>query len=220
MDKRIKDLAGKRFGRLLIIDLAYSGGHAYWNAVCDCGKTSVHCAGDLSKGRTLSCGCLRKERLRLGPLSSTTHGMSKTLIYHLWNGMVDRCTNPKNDRFKDYGGRGITVDPKWLKFTGFYEDMCPRPGNKSLDRIKTNGDYTKDNCRWATPKEQQNNARNNVIIEFEGVTLPETYWAERVGIKKCTLHARLLRGWPIARALTEPAHLKAGRTPRTKGMKI
>lgn len=79
--------------------------------------------------------------------------------YHSWNCMKNRCNNSNLKEYKNYGGRGITYDPKWETFEGFYEDMGERPENTSLDRIDVNGNYCKENCRWATKEEQQRNQR-------------------------------------------------------------
>lgn len=118
--------------------------------------------------------------------------------------MVTRCTNQKCHAFKNYGGRGIKVCERWMKFANFYADMGQRPSLKhSLDRIDTNGDYCPTNCRWATDFEQRRNRRDITTVCFRGETLCLTEWASRTGINRTTIEARLAKGWPIEKALTD-----------------
>lgn len=125
-----------------------------------------------------------------------------TPTYRTWNHMLQRCLNPNNDRWKDYGGRGIKVCKRWLKFKYFLRDMKERPDNTSIDRIDNNGDYNLTNCKWSTRKEQMNNKKDNHYIIFNGVKKTLQQWAELIGIKKNTLCYRFKRGWSIERALT------------------
>lgn len=131
-------------------------------------------------------------------------GLRATRAYTSWDGMIQRCFNPNNKRFKGYGGRGITVCERWRKFHDFYADMGERPSGLSIDRINNDGDYEPGNCRWATPKQQQNNLRTNAFIEFRGERLRKHEWARRMGISIGALFFRLQHGWSIERALTTP----------------
>jgi len=118
----------------------------------------------LVSGDTQSCGCIRKELLKSGKIRRT-HGKRRHPLYWVWTTMKQRCLNPKNPRYKNYGGRGIKIPPNWLTFENFYEDMSANyKRGLSIDRIDVNGNYEKKNCRWATQKVQQNNRRNNKII--------------------------------------------------------
>lgn len=87
------------------------------------------------------------------------HGLFHTRAWVSWNMMLQRCTNPKRDKYEYYGGRGIKVCERWLTFENFYADMGERPEGWSLDRMDVNGNYEPGNCKWATKKEQANNRR-------------------------------------------------------------
>lgn len=147
---------------------------------------------------TRSCGCLLRETI-------TKHGGYKSPVYSVWHAMVTRCRSPNDPSWPDYGGRGIRVCDRWLDHGAFLADMGQRPPGHTLERIDVNGHYEPGNCRWATPMEQANNRRNNRLITYEGQTHTVAEWARRVGLTKgCLLH-RLCVGWPIERALTQPA---------------
>ena len=149
----LKNITGCRFGRLLILSRAGQDkyNHTLWLCACDCGNKSTVTTSNLRQ--TKSCGCYRLER-------STRHGMAYSPTYRTWHGMKRRCLNPKDDHWKNYGGRGIGIDdPRWLKFENFLADMGQRPLRKSLDRINNNEGYSKANCRWASPREQRQNQR-------------------------------------------------------------
>lgn len=142
------------------------------------------------------------------------HGMSVkgnvNPTYNSWSQMLSRCEDPNSTRYKKYGGRGIKVCDRWHTFTNFLLDMEERPQNTTLDRKNSNKGYYKENCRWATKKQQANNRRNNVFITFEGRTLAVMQWADLLLItNKKRFHARICTGnWNIVRAATTPVHRK------------
>jgi len=162
-----EDLVGQKFGKLIVLSFdKILNKKTYWLCNCDCGKSTSVRSDQLKSGVTKSCGCLLSESTRV---RNTTHKMSGTKFYKAWNGLIQRCTNKKLKNYNDYGGRGITFCDKWLKFDGFYEDMFESfsqhlklhgPRQTTLDRIDFNGNYCKDNCRWATYAVQANNKRN------------------------------------------------------------
>jgi len=158
----------------------------YWKFKCNCGNTKDIRIDSVVKGITKSCGCYNKS-------SHEKHGKYNTPIYRTWRSMKDRCLNKNHFAYKDYGGRGIKVCIKWLKFENFYKDMGERPHNKSLDRIDNNKGYSKDNCKWSTQKEQSNNKSNNHLITFKGKTQNITQWSEELGINRETLYGRINR---------------------------
>ncbi len=129
------------------------------------------------------------------------HGMFGTKIYSIWGGIIQRCHNEQCPAYPRYGGRGITVSDEWRTFENFYRDMGERPQGKSLDRSDNDKGYSKENCRWATPKEQARNTRKNLYITHKGQTYLLLEWAEQLGLKSFTLRKRLENGWSIKSAL-------------------
>lgn len=108
--------------------------------------------------------------------------------------MKYRCLTPTDKHYSSYGGRGITVSDDWLIFENFYRDMGEKPAGMSLDRIDNNKGYSKENCRWATQREQMRNTRCNRMITHNGETLCITEWAEKYGIPMRILSKRLKAG--------------------------
>ena len=201
MRKRI-ELSG-RFGRLTIIGFSHIGksGHVYWDCKCDCGnKLSVR-GCHLVNGVTMSCGCLHDE-LKL------KHGKHGTKLYFSWAQMIQRCYNPKNKAYKNYGGREIQTCDSWLTFDNFYHDMGERPQNTTLDRIDNERGYFKENCRWATKVEQNNNKRTNNNITFNGKTMTLKQWSDATGINYNTLTKRLNNGWSTKDMLTRKVQVQ------------
>lgn len=204
----LKDLTGQRFGRLEVLGRAAAtqgNRGARWLCKCDCGNETISRSDALKNGRAKSCGCRRAELggKRMVEMH-TTHGMYGTPEYRTWRSMVDRCTNPNSQCWSDYGGRGVTVRKRWLKFENFYADMGNRPEGTTLDRIDVNGGYEPDNCRWADRKTQARNKRNNHLIEHGGETLTMAEWAERSDMPQWKLKQRLMRdGIPFAEAIVD-----------------
>ena len=203
---------GTRFGLLTIISQAETrktsnGTARYYLCKCDCGAMKTISSCSLRAGLSKSCGCLRKQ---LASIRGTRHGDSKgggswTPEYRAWHALRGRCNNPKNPKYKDYGGRGITVCERWDVFANFLADMGRKPSAiHSIDRIDVNGNYEPGNCRWATRKEQANNCRSNHEITFQGRTKNLTQWSEETGLPYLTLLMRIRRGWTAELALTTP----------------
>lgn len=144
------------------------------------------------------------------------HGMTNTPTYHVWRQIKQRCLNPKNARYADYGGRGITVCKRWSdSFSAFVSDMGEAPRGMSIDRVDNDRGYEPGNCRWATYSEQNSNYRRNVMVTFGGETMCMQAWARRLGIGWNALRNRLKR-WPKDRALTEPSRPGVGIANRGK----
>lgn len=208
----IKNLVGRRFGRLLVVSLASErkGRQLCWVCACECGNEVTKPGPYLTSGDTLSCGCLWKERRGK---SSITHGRTRRNTpselraeYRVFRAMHERCENQKNKRYHVYGGRGIKVCERWSSFENFAADMLPRPSRRhQLDRENTNGNYEKGNCRWVLPKQQQRNRTNNRIVEYEGRSMSLAELAEISGIPYSTLRFRIVIGrWSIERAARTP----------------
>jgi hypothetical protein len=151
-----KNLLGQRFGRLVVLARAGSDKHgrAIWLCACDCKNEVVLSSSVLVQGHTRSCGCLRREVRR--ELNST-HRMSGTPEYRVYQAAKSRCTNPNDRSFANYGGRGIQF--RYPSFESFFADLGQCPPGRSLDRRNVNGNYEPGNCGWATRSEQASNRR-------------------------------------------------------------
>lgn len=190
---KVKDYTGAVFGKITVIERSrvekkQNGTYiAYWLCRCKCGKETYLPTGNFYKDRIKSCGCLK---------NVDRHGMSKLNnkhpIYDAWSTMKQRCLNPKNSNYYNYGGRGISVCDRWLEsFENFYADMGGKPTPKhSIDRIDVNGNYEPNNCKWATWDEQANNKRSNVMLELKGVLKNQKQWALEFGISEDRLWRR------------------------------
>jgi hypothetical protein len=126
---------------------------------------------------------------------NTTHGMSKLPEYDLWCGMKQRCYYTKHKSYAQYGGKGIRVCDRWLSFENFYADMGKKPEGMTLDRIDISKDYSPENCKWSTYKEQMRNTSRSKFIEHEGRVLCLTDWAKELGKTTSCLGQRAYRGW-------------------------
>lgn len=190
MSRKI-DLAGQRFGRLLIKQEngRSSAGNILWLCVCDCGNVSTVNSNNLRNGSIRSCGCFAREQAKI---AHTTHGMKGTPIYTTWAAMNSRCTNLNDPAFSYYGERGIMVCERWGKsFENFYADMGNKPKGMSIERLNNNLGYSPTNCCWADSKTQNRNSRNTRFIEYKGEVKCIAEWAEELGINYGTLYFRL-----------------------------
>ena len=202
-----KDLSGKIFGRLEVIERAETkiednGKHrAMWRCKCKCGNEIVVRSDHLSMGRISSCGCLKKE---IVSDKQKVHGESKTKLYGVWCAMKRRCYNKNTKFYGDYGRRGILVCDewkddyeafrKWMLDNGYHDGL-------TIDRIDNNRGYSPDNCRIVTMKEQGNNRRSNVLYTSNGETHNLKQWSEITGINYKTLHNRIRTGWKFEDAI-------------------
>jgi hypothetical protein len=195
-------MQGQLFGKLRVIERApnSAAGKARWFCQCVCDKKTIVVLGaSLLNGKTVSCGCQRRA-------SKKTHGKVMTIEYSSWKAMIARCTNPHNVRYPNYGGRGIKICERWRSsFAAFYKDLGNRPSRQhSLGRIDNDGDYTPDNCRWETARQQQNNMRSNVLYDYKGQPHSMAQLVEISGLKPMTIWSRIQRGIPVAEAVEHP----------------
>jgi hypothetical protein len=197
---RLTSMDALRYGRLEIIGKAASrNGQVYMLCRCDCGKEKEIALSSLKRGLTQSCGCYRKEK---GP-GNQRHGLHASRTYKAWLSMRQRCLNPNNPAYKNYGGRGITIDPRWNTFDQFLADMDQAPDGMSIERIDNEKGYGPDNCKWASRIEQGRNTRKCRVITHDGKTQTLAEWADQYGINRQTLGKRLDNGWDMERALTQ-----------------
>lgn len=206
-----KNIVGERFGRWTVINNVQSirrkNGRSDTAVLCkcDCGTERIIKKKELVHGSTKSCGCYRSDRMRS---KQTTHGMTNTRIFKIWDGMNGRCK--RNTHWnKNYAGRGITVCEEWRGkdgFRRFYDWSVENGYNDTLtiDRIDVNSGYSPENCRWVDMVVQGNNRRTNIRFEYNDVSKTISEWSRTVGINKNTLYSRIVeRGWDIRRALEE-----------------
>jgi hypothetical protein len=209
-NKRIKDLTGFRFNKLVVKGYVGKNEHnsALWLCRCDCilGKYKIVITADLKSNHVKSCGCLSNELLieRNKTNIRIKHGKSRTRIYRIWQGIKTRCENLDNKRYKDYGGRGITYCKDWEYFEKFQDWAIHNGYTKDLtiDRIDVDGNYEPNNCRWVTNKVQQNNKRYHHLLSYDGKIQNLAQWSEETGLPYNVIWKRIKMGWDIKKILT------------------
>lgn len=221
----LSPLLGQRRGLLTIVAIAGSkhfrrGVAVVYRCRCDCGTEVLRDRQTLIRQvASSSCGCSRRVNQKgTHAPGETAHPLHKT-----WRHMIDRCTNPANKSFVNYGGRGIRVCERWLDGDGkrsglgcFAADMGDKPAGLTLERVDNDREYSPTNCTWADWKTQSRNRRFNRVVEFGGVSKPISAWAEEYGLPYFTLMARIKRhGWPVERALKTPVRPLTRRNPES-----
>lgn len=150
---KIVDIAGQKFGRLSVVALnPMQKKYRFWECLCDCGETTLTTTSALTSGMTKSCGCLRRES---AANAKRTHGKRHTRLYRVWAGMRNRCLNQNTPKYKNYGGRGITIYLEWTNFERFalWAETSGYTDNLTIDRIDNDKGYSPDNCQWITLSE-------------------------------------------------------------------
>jgi hypothetical protein len=205
-------IVGRRFGKWLVIGDApskiYKSSTQRRNVCrCDCGIEKQVANQDLLRGHSLGC---RKCRRGYGS-NKIIHGHARrnntSRVYFIWCGMISRATNERYRDFKHYGGRGIKVCERWLKFENFLSDMGEAPAGLSIDRINNDGNYEPENCRWATRQTQNRNCRSNRVFTINGITGCVAALAEAFGIHHTVIRTRLVSGWSPEEAFLTPVKL-------------
>lgn len=211
--KDMSVLIGRTFNRLTITNVSppTKKGKRFAHCNCVCGNNKLIELWSVTAGVVKSCGCYQREMGAIQGIKNIKHGYCRRLEprkaeHAIWNMIVQRCTNKKNKQWRDYGGRGIKVCRRWrYSFALFIKDVGPRPTNRhSIERIDNNSHYMPSNCRWALPKEQARNKRNNLIIEYMGRKQTASAWAEEYGLPSYIVSSRWRLGWSVKRILNTP----------------
>jgi hypothetical protein len=195
---------GDKYGMLILIEWKTPPQKSIFK--CDCGNLTESIPSDVRKGRTVSCGCKRKNKPK-------THGYciggKIEKLYYVWTSMKQRCGNHKNKDYPLYGGRGISVCSEWVNSYSNFREWAMSNGyrdNSCIDRQENDGNYEPSNCKWVTNKENCNNTRKNNLLIYNGEAHCISEWSEITGISRSTISARVNSyGWDVKRALTEPA---------------
>jgi hypothetical protein len=205
---RSKNLVGRKFGLLKVVSFVGRNkrSDAIWSCLCRCGGRTINSTDSLTSGNARSCGCRRVNLRRGKDAPCFRHGLAATPEYSVWRAMIQRCRNPRNPAYRNYGARGITVCDRWAgSFADFIADMGLRPyKGLSIERINNAGHYEPGNCKWATKIERCQNTRKTHFLTLNGTTRSCSEWAKILGIGRSTLYARLRYGWTDEEALVTP----------------
>lgn len=158
-----RDLIKRRYGRLTVdAGPVRNRGRLAWWCLCDCGTMKLIRQDDLRSGKTRSCGCGQRKRIAAIGRLNATHGGTRTRLYSIWHGMVQRCEYARHKGYPDYGGRGITVCAEWRRDFAAFRTWAEAHGyaaDLTLDRRDPDGHYEPGNYRWASYAEQNANRR-------------------------------------------------------------
>lgn len=189
------DLTGKKYGKLTVLHRSADYGNGKkkvikWDCQCECGKHVAVKSDSLLSGHTVSCGCNKIKH----------HASNKERLYNIWKCMRQRCLNPRNVNYRNYGKRGITICDEWSDYLNFKNWAISHGYDHSLsiDRIDVNGNYEPKNCRWATNKEQANNTTRNRYVEYHGEVVTMAELADSLNVSYSTIQHRIERGQMIA----------------------
>lgn len=206
MKRRVKDISGLRVGKLVAVsvDGFDENGRSLWLCKCDCGCEIVRAGYAMTraakKKQKSHCGCSPALK---------THGLTSKNkhLYQVWGSMVQRCGNPSNKDYPNYGGRGITMCSQWRNSYPSFQEWALAAGYRrglTIERNNVNDGYNPENCCWTPNQRQALNTRRSVMITFDGKTQHISDWAREVGISSKTIKTRIAAlGWSIERALTE-----------------
>lgn len=200
-------IIGAKYSRLTVISLAgrNTDYRMMLNCICECGKEVLVNGKSIRDGHTKSCGCLHRDTVIDRNKKNAIYKVSNPVLYAIWRNMIDRCENPKNKRYKNYGSRGIKVCEEWHDFDVFYSDVFESyQKGLTLDRRGNDGHYEKSNFRWVTDDVQRRNKSNNFYIEYNGERKIVADWAKQYDIPAANLCSRLKRGFKFEDAVSLP----------------
>lgn len=211
---KIYDLTGQKFGRWTVLEFSHVNEKHFsmWKCKCECGTIRVVCGINLVHNASKSYGCLQRE---ISKRNKTKHGRLKHCgteprLYRIWKSMKARCRKEYVGRknYEDYAGKGIEVCEEWANDYSIFEKWALENGYQehlTIDRIDNSKNYSPDNCRWATYKEQANNTKRNRYLTYKGETHTFAEWAKIKGFAYRTLYDRINKSnWTIEEALTIP----------------
>lgn len=211
--ENVHSLVGNTYGNLTVVALGYiRDRRSYWICQCECGNQKIVRGDALISLKTISCGCLKKQQDRINLTANHKGGRTKERLYHIWMGMRQRCHNPNNHAYKDYGGRGISVFQEWEDYDVFKQWAFENgySSNLTIERKNVNGNYEPSNCCWIPQKLQPRNTRKTVYFDFDNGEHSIVEWAEITGLKRATLYTRKKRGYTNKSDLLSKFHLKTG----------
>ena len=197
------NMIGKKFGRLTVIEELRERnkyGKIVYKCQCECGNIVDVVGNQLRAGQTKSCGCLQKEKASKQGKANAKHHQAHTRLYHIYQGMKQRCYNKNALDFANYGGRGVKICDEWLNNpTTFFEWAIDNgyQDNLTIDRIDVNKSYAPCNCKWATRKQQTRNRRNTIYLTYECETQPMSYWAAKFNKNLKSMYKRYHAGWNV-----------------------
>ena len=200
---------GDRFGNLVTIRIVKTDKGAKWLCRCDCGNQPEVIGNNLRKGNSTKCEDCRRKALKRTPHSRkdgrSVDGGALTETYRVWQLMKSRIKNPNNKRYSAYGGRGLTLDPRWEDFDNFLSDMGQRPSSEaSIERLDNDFGYWPFNCVWADRWQQATNKRNNHFITARGETRTVSEWSRILGCGHKVIINRLSAGWTEDQTINTP----------------
>jgi len=221
MGRLALSIVGSKFGYLTVLkDIGRAkDGQVVWTCECECGNYRNSVGSDLRSGKVNHCGC---RRVKTGPKTiEPRKPRVRPPLYGVWNSLMQRCYNPNRESYKDYGARGITVSTEWKDYKNFYRDMAPRPEGMSIEREDTNKGYSKDNCIWATAKEQQDNRTTSIRFDYRGRLYTLQELAEVSGLSKETLRSRIcLYKWSVEDAINKPKYSQPSKLASREVVKL
>lgn len=204
---------GKRFGRLEVIEYVMpEHGRGFWRLKCDCGKEHNAIPHDVVTGKCKSCGCYHDERCKERAAKFEHSVYENKRLYSIYNWVKRRCFNKSEPRYKDYGGRGITMCDEWRKSFDNFADWALTHGytdDLTIERVDVNGDYCPENCKWITLAEQRYNLRNTIWVDYHGERIQLAKLCQRLGLSYDNVHNRItVLGWDVEKAVEAPTQLE------------